>query len=283
MEITSETRALGLLGHPIAHSKSPEMMNAALQSAGQPYVYLAYDVAPGELKEVVSGFRYTMCGWNVTIPHKVTIIPYLDELDHFAKEIGAVNTVVVREGACIGYNTDGIGYVRSLEEETNLKWDQSSVLIIGAGGAARAVGYALAQAGVQQITIANRTFEKGKRLADHLSRFTMTSAVSLDQCKKELDKSTLIINTTSVGMFPHLDETPISGSWISSGQVVSDLIYHPRETLLLQEARKRGAFIHTGLGMLVHQAAVAFELWTGQAAPLSLMRRVLEMSLEKQA
>ncbi|TCS94801.1 shikimate dehydrogenase [Hazenella coriacea] len=281
MDITSQTRALGLIGHPVSHSKSPEMMNAALRSLQQPYVYLAHDVAPSVLEEVVRGFRYTMRGWNVTIPHKVAIIPFLDELDHYAQEIGAVNTVVVREGTCVGYNTDGIGYVRSLQEEVELELSQARVLIVGAGGAARAVGYALAQVGVKEISIANRTLAKAKALADHLSRFTMTQAVPLDQCRKQVENATLIVNTTSVGMFPHVDEMPISSSWISAEQIMSDLIYHPQETLLLQEAKKRGAFIHTGLGMLVHQAAVAFELWTGQQAPISLMRQILKQSLKK--
>lgn len=281
MNITSQTGIVGLLGHPVSHSKSPEIMNAALQQLELPYVYVACDVEPTELAQVVARLRACKWrGWNVTIPHKVNIIPYLDRLDASAAEIGAVNTVVNQAGELVGYNTDGAGYVRSLTEENNLLLSEQRVVIIGAGGAARAVGYALATAGVKQITVINRTLAKAEELAHHLSQWTQTSATAILNAQREVEVATLVINTTSVGMSPHIDVTPINPMWLQPHHIVSDLVYHPRHTALLQGAQTRGAVTHTGLGMLLHQAAIAFELWFHQPAPIQLMRRVLENSLK---
>lgn len=280
MRITSRTGALGLIGHPVGHSKSPDMVNHALHQMKEPFIYLAYDVAPEELKEAVHGLKaLKFRGWNVTIPHKVAIMEYLDQTDVSASEIGAVNTVVYDGDKWVGYNTDGAGYLRSLLEEVPLQAAEQRVVLLGAGGAARAVGYSLATAGVQNIVIANRTVEKAEQLAEHLSRWTDAKAVSIAESEKVVMQANLVINTTSVGMFPKVDETPIPVEWLHADQVVSDLIYHPRETTLLKGAKEKGARIHTGLGMLVHQAAVALELWTGKKAPISLMKQVLEESL----
>lgn len=275
--ITSQTGALGLLGHPVGHSKSPEMMNAALKAMDMPYIYLAYDVSPAELKQAVEGMKaLKFRGWNVTIPHKVAITRYLDELDDSAKEIGAVNTVVYHQGKWVGHNTDGAGYLRSLTEEMSIDLSEQRIVLLGAGGAARAVGYALATAGVKKITIANRTVEKAEQLAEHLSRWTRTAAVPITDCKEAVEGATLVVNTTSVGMYPRTEEIPIPADWLHREQIVSDLVYRPRQTALLTAGKKKGAQIHTGLGMLVHQAAIALELWLGKPAPISLMKQVLE-------
>ncbi|MGA9173828.1 MAG: shikimate dehydrogenase [Thermoactinomyces sp.] len=277
---TSQIKTLGLIGDPIAHSKSPEMMNAALTQLGLPYVYRAFRVAPSELEKAVNQLKaMDLAGFNVTIPHKVAIMDLLDELDRTATEIGAVNTVVRREGKWIGTNTDGPGYLRSLAEEWNPRFSELPVVILGAGGAARAVGYALATAGVPKIIIANRTVQKAEALAGHLAQWTETDAILLSKAQAEVERAKLVVNTTSVGMHPHTEETPIPIEWIKPGQIISDLVYHPKETLLLRNAKKKGARIHTGLGMLVHQAALAFELWLNKKAPLSLMKEVLEASL----
>ncbi|MBH8597341.1 shikimate dehydrogenase [Thermoactinomyces sp. CICC 10523] len=272
--------AMGLIGDPVAHSKSPEMMNAAFEQLGLPYVYQAFRVAPAELEEAVNRLKaQDLIGFNVTIPHKVAIMDLLDDLDQTAAEIGAVNTVVRREGKWIGTNTDGPGYLRSLIEEWNPAFSELSAVILGAGGAARAVGYTLATAGVPKITVANRTLDKAEALAAHLSQWTKTEAVLLADSRAEVEKAQLVVNTTSVGMHPHTEESPVPCDWLRQGQIVSDLVYHPKETLLLRQAKEKGARIHTGLGMLVHQAALALEMWLQKKAPVSLMKEVLEASL----
>ncbi|AUS09514.1 shikimate dehydrogenase [Laceyella sacchari] len=278
--IDSHTGLLGLLGDPVSHSKSPVMMNAALAELKAPYAYLAFRVSPSALEEAVRGLRaLDVKGWNVTIPHKVAIMEHLDGLDETAREIGAVNTVVKREGKWIGYNTDGAGYLRSLQEQVSFEPAEQRVVLLGAGGAARAVGYALAAAGVSSITVANRTVAKAEELAQHLSRYTQTKAVAVNDCRQEIEAATLIVNTTSVGMVPRTEEMPIPGEWLNAHHLVSDLVYHPRMTALLRAAKAKGATIHTGEGMLLHQAALALELWLGKKAPVEVMRKVLEASL----
>lgn len=277
----SRTGLFALIGDPVGHSKSPDMMNAALREVQLPNVYLAFKVAPSHLQDAVAGFcALGVKGWNVTIPHKVAIMDYLDAVDETAQAIGAVNTVVYENGKWVGYNTDGPGYLRSLEEEWSLPFSQLNVVIVGAGGAARAVGYTLAKAGVPHITVLNRTPAKAEALGRHLSSLTQSEARSLNEGRKAIEKADLIINTTSVGMVPRCDETPVPVEWLGRGQYVSDLIYHPQETVLLRGAKARGAQVQSGLGMLVYQAAIAFEKWTGKEAPVPLMKQVLAASLK---
>lgn len=279
--MNSQTGLFALIGDPVGHSKSPDMMNRALEEKGLPYVYLAFQVAPEQLKEAVSGFRALgIKGWNVTIPHKVAIMDHLDAIDEMAQAIGAVNTVVYEEGKWVGYNTDGPGYLRSLEEEWDLPFSKLNVAVLGAGGAARAVCHALATAGVPEISVLNRTVEKAEALGKHLSSFTRTRAFPIKEGRNVIEQADLVINTTPVGMHPHCDATPVPTEWFREGQYVSDLIYHPRETALLKGAKERGAKVHTGLGMLVYQAAIAFEKWTGEQAPVSTMKQVLSASLD---
>jgi len=272
---------VGLIGHPVGHSKSPEMMNRALRACGLPFVYLAFDVSPSELGAAVRGMQALgFRGWNVTIPHKVAVLEHLDEVEETAREIGAVNTVVSRDGRLIGYNTDSEGYLRSLVDETGLVLADQRVLILGAGGAARAVAHALAGAGVESITIANRTREKAERLAESLRRKVAARAVSLSELERVVGETTLLVQTTSVGMHPETEAIPIDPSLLHDRMTVSDLVYRPRKTLLLREAEARGARIHGGLGMLLHQAALAFEKWMGRPAPVEVMREALEEAMK---
>jgi shikimate dehydrogenase len=281
MRMDAGTGVVGLIGHPVGHSKSPEMMNRAFRARGLPFVYLAFDVSPQELETAVRGMQALgFRGWNVTIPHKVAILEYLDEVEETAREIGAVNTVVSRNGRLIGYNTDSEGYLRSLVDETGLELAGQRVLILGAGGAARAVAHALAVAGVESITIANRTREKAERLAASLGRKVDARALSLAEVARVAGETTLLVQTTSVGMYPETEAIPIDPSLLHEGMTVSDLIYRPRKTLLLREAEARGARVHGGLGMLLHQAALAFEKWMGRAAPVDVMRDALEEAMK---
>lgn len=280
--ITSKTQIVGLLGHPVSHSQSPLMHNRAFAEKGLPFAYAAFDVAEEDLPEAVAGIRALgLKGVNVTIPHKVAIMPLLDEIDPLAKRIGAVNTVVNENGRLIGYNTDGMGYVRSLVEETGISLDQQVVTMLGAGGAARAVAFTLAEHGVKQIQIINRSREKATLLAEHVSEIAPTQVVEQEDGKEAIAASTLLINTTSIGMYPHVEDMPIPAEWLHRNMVVSDLIYNPLETRLLREARKLGARVHSGVGMFVNQGALAFELWTNESAPSELMRAVVLEQLRK--
>lgn len=276
MMITTQTQLLGVMGHPIAHSKSPHMHNKALTAQQLPYTYLAFDVHPIDLPSAVHGMRALGArGWNVTIPHKVSIMPFMDEVSEDARLIGAVNTVVCEDGKLIGMNTDGAGYLRSLQEETGLNVKEQRILLIGAGGASRGVAFAFAQAGARHIVIANRTWEKAERLQKHLAPLIETKAIRLDEIERWIKDRTLIVNTTSVGMHPNTEASPLPAELLPEGAVVSDLIYTPAKTKLLKQAESRGCIIHNGIGMFVHQGALAYEQWTGVQPPLDVMREVV--------
>ncbi|BAB05043.1 shikimate dehydrogenase [Halalkalibacterium halodurans] len=272
-------KLFGLLGHPVGHSLSPLMHNQMFQLLDFDGYYHAFDVEPSQLEKAVEGARaLQMQGFNVTIPHKVTIMDYLDMVDEEAQEIGAVNTVVMKDGQLFGSNTDGQGYLESLMDVVTTPFPTQDVLIIGAGGAARAIGTVLKREKVRSITIANRTLAKAEEFSGVLeSSETSCSALSLKEAEQQLERFSVIINTTSVGMSPRVDDMPLSLERLSRETVVSDLIYNPLETKFLREAKQKGAKTVDGLGMFVNQGALAFELWTGLRPDREKMRRcVLE-------
>lgn len=276
----NQTVLTGLFGNPVAQSMSPDMHNAAFHKLGLNFAYMAFAIEQSGLRSAVEAIRaLSMRGVNVTIPHKVAVMEFLDEIDAEALAIGAVNTIVNEDGKLIGYNTDGRGFVRSLIEETGVPLTGKRVLILGAGGAARAVGVSLAKEGIQQIIVANRSRERAQELSDHLSRFVpSSSAISLSDCE-DLQAVDIVINTTSVGMYPEINHSPIPKELLRPHLLISDLIYNPYQTKLLSEGLEIGAKIHNGLGMFVHQGALAFEMWTGQPAPVDVMKRVVEQRL----
>ncbi|MBW9220724.1 shikimate dehydrogenase [Methanothermococcus sp. SCGC AD-155-M21] len=273
--IDSKTKLLGLIGHPVEHSLSPIMHNEALRHRNLNYVYLAFDVHPNSLKHVVNGAKAlgTFSGFNVTVPHKVEIIKYLDEIDNEAQLIGAVNTVKIKDNKAIGYNTDGLGVRMSLEEETG-RVKGKNILIIGAGGAARAVSFELAKDNT--ITIVNRTVENAKTLAKDISK-KLNKNIGYGGLNIDIEDYNIIIHTTPVGMYPNINTKPIIDvDKINKDMVVMDLIYNPRETVLLKESRNRAAKTINGLGMLVYQGAIAFEIWTGIKPDIKVMKRKIE-------
>ncbi|WP_204517841.1 shikimate dehydrogenase [Brevibacillus fulvus] len=274
--ITSTTKLVGLLGHPVGHSFSPLMHNAAFAEKGLPFAYAAFDVDPARIGEAIAGIRALgLRGVNVTIPHKVAVMPYLDEIDPLAAQIGAVNTIVNEQDKLIGYNTDGPGYVRSLTEETGINLQGQTVTIVGAGGAARAVAFSLAKQQVKEIRLINRSRAKAEELAEQLSAILPAVVVEAEQSKEAIANSGLLINTTSVGMYPNVADTPIAAEWLHRDLIVSDLIYNPFKTRLLALAEENGATAHSGFGMFINQGALAFELWTGLDAPAELMRKTV--------
>lgn len=275
--LDTKTAVFGVFGDPVGHSKSPLMLNRAFRAAGLNGAYAAFHILPGTLKAAVEGIRALgFRGVNVTIPHKVEVMEYLDRIDEAAKAIGAVNTIVNDNGVLTGYNTDGIGYVRSLKEETGVNLAGKKALLLGAGGAARGIVYALAKEGVDSIVIANRTEKRARDLAKDMSVYVKTEGIGQDAIKDVMDGTQLVINTTAAGMHPNVDELPMDPSLLRPGLLVSDLVYNPRITAFLKRAEEAGAQIHGGLGMFIYQGAYAFEYWTGRPAPVEAMRAAVE-------
>lgn len=278
--IDSNTILFGVIGNPIRHSKSPIMMNRAFRETGINGVYAAFHVTGDRIADFAAGVRAMgIQGVNVTIPHKLDIMSVLDEIDPGARAIGAVNTIVNDAGRLIGYNTDGIGYVRSLKEEAEHELAGKRIVVIGAGGAARGIVYALANEKPARITIANRSVDRAMELAASFQDLAEIEAISNDELQEACRQADFVINTTSVGMFPNIDETPVDADWLKPGAVASDLIYNPLKTKFLQQAEQRGCRIHGGLGMFIYQGAYAFEYWTGQPAPAAAMRETVLAAL----
>ncbi|WP_338588025.1 shikimate dehydrogenase [Paenibacillus sp. Y5S-9] len=274
---------LGVMGDPIAHSKSPAMHNAALQAAEVNGMYMPLHVHPDQLEAAVRGIvALGYRGVNVTIPHKEQVMQYLDVIDESARLIGAVNTIVNEGGTLTGYNTDGIGYVRSLKEEAVPELAGKRIAVLGAGGAARGVIYALALEKPERIHILNRTADRAIALASDLRGHGLgeISGSGMEDVATVLATADIVINTTAAGMHPYVDDVPVDPTLIREGAAVSDLIYNPLETRLLQESRMRGCTVHGGLGMFVYQGAVAFEYWLGIPAPVETMRRAVLNSFE---
>ena len=279
MNVLGNTKVLGVFGDPVEHSLSPLMHNAAFEALNIGYVYVPFHVLPGMLAEAVDGIRsLSIRGVNVTIPHKQHVILYLDEVSEYAMQISSVNTIINDGGRLRGETTDGVGFMRSAQAAWG-KIDGCRVLMLGAGGAAKAVSYALAGAGCK-ITVANRTFERAVELARELNLVfgnDVSKAVGLKRevLAEEIKNVDLLVNTTSVGMYPNINDIPLPPDLLHDGLLVYDLIYNPMKTRLVSEAQTRGAKAITGLKMLVYQGAVSFELWTGLPAPVDVMEQAL--------
>ena len=268
------TKLYGVIGQPIEHSLSPLMHNAAFAAIGYKAYFTAFAV--DDLAAAVAGTRALgIAGASVTLPHKTEIIKYLDWGAPAAREMAAVNTIVNREGRLCGCNTDVSGALQALARKVDLR--RKRVLILGAGGAARALVYGTVKAGAE-VAIANRTAERGQLLADEFG----VKFLPLSACKEFSPE--VLVNTTSLGMFPQVEGLPVPETFLNSAMVVMDIIYNPLKTRLLRAAENCGAGIVDGLEMFVGQGALQFELWTGEKAPFKLMRDVvLEHLLRKES
>lgn len=280
VSINVNTKMVGLLGNPLGHSFSPAMHNKAFETLGLNYYYLPIEVTTENLADVAKGIsKMNFAGFNVTIPHKLNIMKYLDEIDELAALIGAVNTVTIKDGRMKGYNTDGIGFVRSLEEETKDTVQDKNVFILGSGGASRSIAMAMAFKGAKKVYLCNRTVEKAADLAKEINSKIRDCSISLPMVKSDmlgpLQETDIFINTTSVGMHPQEGDIPIDSNLIQEGIIVSDIIYNPLKTRLLLEAEQKGCKTVNGLGMLVYQGAEAFKLWTGLDAPVNKMWQIM--------
>jgi shikimate dehydrogenase len=278
LTVTAATRMAAVIGDPIRHSMSPIIHNAAFAACGVDGVYVALAVADGCAPQAVDAMRsFDWLGLSVTMPHKQSVMAACDELTPRAHLLGAVNCVFWRDGKIMGDSTDGEGYVRGLQADLGVSAQGLHCVLVGAGGAAGAVARSLADNGASSVAIVNRTVAKAEAVA------SLAGVAGRVGSMDDLASADLVINATPIGMGSTdlIDAVPFDVSLLRSDAVVSDLIYHPVETLLLSHARSRGLRSQNGLPMLVHQAAVAFEHWTGVAAPVDVMTAAVSANLKK--
>jgi len=283
--INGRTGVCGIIGCPVEQSFSPAMHNAAFAALGLDFVYVPFPVSPPLLPAAVTAVRALgLAGVNVTVPHKQAVLPFLDELSGEARLAGAVNTIVNRSGGLYGDNTDGKGFLHSLKEGAAFVPSGKTALILGAGGAARAVAAGLALAGAKKLVVANRSQGRAVELAGFITEKTGVKAEVVPWPAgrfetipgEALSEADLVVQATPLGMHPNDASTaPLPFELFRPGQVACDLVYNPVETLFLKRAARAGATVVDGLGMLLYQGALSFEMWTGVAAPLEVMRDAL--------
>ncbi len=271
MKISGKTKVTGLFGYPVEHSLSPAMHNAAFEHLGLDCCYVTFPVRPESLENAVEAVRaLNLSGVNVTVPHKENVIRFLDEVDKEASFIGAVNTIVNKDGRLFGYNTDGRGFIKSLSE-ANIQVRGKDVLIVGAGGASRAISYYLSEK-ASRLLINDIDKVKASRLIEDLNKIRNNVFFAEDTAGP--DEFDIIINATPLGLKKD-DSLPVNTNLIRRGQVVCDLIY--KKTRLLDSASKKGCKTLNGLGMLLWQGVFAFELWTGKKPPVGVMKKALKL------
>ena len=275
--ISAKTKFCGLIGDPIEHSVSPVMHNAAFSSLGLDYIYLPLRVARDNLAKAIDGLKVlNIRGLNVTIPHKVAVIPLLDEMEPLAEKIGAVNTIVNDKGRLKGHNTDAGGFLKTLLGR-GVEPRDKKVVVLGAGGASRAISFTLVERGAE-IVILNRKLEMdwAVKLASSISQFSAKEVKALElndeNLSSVLEAADILVNATSVGMSPNSNNSPLPAKLLKPELVVFDVVYNPLKTRLLAEAEAAGAETISGIDMLVWQGALTFELWTGAKAPIDIMK-----------
>ncbi len=280
--IKGTTTFMGILGYPVKHSKSPLIYNTAFEALGLDHVYMAFEVEDDKLKDTLEALKVLGSkGGNITMPHKTKIIEYLDDISPEAKIIGSVNTIKIdEEGKVTGYNTDGKGFVKSLEEK-GVDFIGKKIVLAGAGGAAKAVATQLAYDGAGEIVIFNRTLEKAKMITDNINKNIPTCqgrVEVMDEAKlvEEIQDAAVLVNCTCIGMKTTIDQTIISSAdQLPKDIFVSDIIYEPEQTKLLKIAEKAGVKHMNGLMMLIWQGAIAFKIWTGMDMPVDLVKKEL--------
>ncbi len=281
--ITGKTKITGLIGDPVEHTISPHMHNAGFKYFDLDYAYVPFRVAGENLKFAIEGARaLDIKGLNVTIPHKIEVMKYLDVIHETAWLIGAVNTIRFADEV-EGYNTDGLGAIRGIEKLTPLKGRK--IVILGAGGASRAISFQSVLSGAGQVVIANRTREKALNLALNLKDNLNVDVKVIElgeELKNELEDADILINTTPIGMYPNVnDKSLVTSDMMHEGLVVNDVIYNPLETGLLREARLAGAKTITGIKMLIYQGIESFKIWTGREPPIEVFEEALKDEIKK--
>ncbi len=284
MRFSGKTRVYGVIGDPIEHSLSPAMHNAAFQATEMDCVFLAFRVRFDAVQNALRGMRgLEICGLNVTMPHKETVISWLDAVEENAKTLGSVNTILNDSGKLRGYSTDGFGALNALKAN-GADPSGKKVLLLGAGGAAKAIAFALGDE-VNELILLNRTIQKTIHLLNVLQgkfgKKVNAGSLSIDSLQRNLQNTDILINATSVGMSPKSELSLVNSELIRKNMVVMDLVYNPLETELVKNAKAKGAKVVSGLEMLIYQGAASFEIWTGKAAPIEVMRKAALKQLKK--
>ena len=285
--ITGKTQLLGVIGHPVSHSLSPLMHNAALAKLGLDYVYLPFPIAPENLERAIAGFASIgVVGFSITIPHKQAILPLLSEISPIAQAIGAVNTVTRQGDKWVGTNTDVAGFIAPLQTTYHQDWSQKKAVILGNGGAARAVVAGCIQLGLAEIHVVGRNLQKLQAFTQSWENSPFADKFQVHEWQELpnlLHQANLLVNTTPMGMYPHVDESPLSSQemgYLPGDAIVYDLIYIPKPTKFLHLAEKQGAIMIDGLEMLVQQGAAALKIWLQQeTVPVNEMRQALQNHL----
>ncbi|MDB9309002.1 shikimate dehydrogenase [Aphanizomenon sp. CS-733/32] len=285
--ITGKTQLLGVIGHPVSHSLSPLIHNAALTKLGLDYVYLPFPIAPENLERAIAGFASIgVVGFSITIPHKQAILPLLSEISPVAQAIGAVNTVTRQGDKWVGTNTDVEGFIAPLQTTYHQDWSQKRAVILGNGGAARAVVAGCIQLGLVEIHVVGRNLQKLQAFHQSWQNSPFADKFQVHEWQELpnlLHQANLLVNTTPIGMYPYMEESPLSSQeigYLLGDAIVYDLIYIPKPTKFLQLAEKQGAIIIDGLEMLVQQGAAALKIWLQQeTVPVSEMRQALQNHL----
>ena len=276
MAISGKTQVCAVIGDPIKHSLSPIIQNAAFDYLNLDFVFLAFQVEAADLKKSIDGIRgLGIHGLNVTMPHKSAVIDCLDEVNSTVKFLSSVNTILNRDGILSGYNTDGVGALNALKEN-GVALSGKKVLLLGAGGAAKAIAFALVQE-VGELAILNRSAKKAEAFAETLERKfsqkVVGGSLSPVAITENLRNSDVLINATSAGMKPNPNQSLVAPQWLRPDLAVMDIVYDPVETKLVKDAKAAGASVISGVEMLIYQGAVSFEIWTGRAAPIEVMRK----------
>jgi len=275
--ISGKTKICALIGDPVEHTMSPAIHNAAFSAMGLDYAYVAFPVKAEEVPAAIAGMKaLNMRGLSVTMPHKVAVVPLLDRLDPLAEKIGAINTIVNDDGTLTGYNTDATGFLQAMLER-GVEPKGKNIAVMGAGGASRAVSFILADRGAE-LVILNRLLELdwavdlARKISQAFGKNVDALELNTDNLAKTLENTDILVNATSVGMSPDIDETPVPSGLLKPDLTVYDIIYNPVKTRLLKDAEAAGAVTISGVDMLVWQGVQAFEKWTGLTPPFDVMK-----------
>ena len=279
--VTVDTKLISLLGYPLKQTFAPQMFNETFEKLNMDYFYFPIEVENDKLEAVVNGIRcMNYAGFNVTKPNKIKILDYLDELDGLAEKIGSVNVVVIKNGRLKGYNTDGIGFVQALFDETGMDLGQNTFFIFGAGGASRALSATLADQGAKKLYIIDTIDQASTSLVDDINSKIRGCAefIAFDNAPVQqlLQKSNVLVNASGVGMYPHLENTPVDKKLLFKDLLVYDITYNPLKTRLLLDAEEVGCKTMNGIGMVINQGIKGFALMTGMPEPTEIMKVAMD-------
>jgi shikimate dehydrogenase len=279
--VTVDTKLISLLGYPLKQTFAPRMFNETFKKLNMDYFYFPIEVENDKLEAVVNGIRcMNYAGFNVTKPNKIKILEYLDELDGLAEKIGSVNVVVIKEGRLKGYNTDGIGFVQALLDETGMDLSRNTFFIFGAGGASRALSATLADQGAKKLYIIDKIDQASKSVVNDINRKIRVCAefIAFDNAPVQelLQKSDVLVNASGVGMYPHLENTPVGKKFLFKDLLVYDITYNPLKTRLLLDAEEIGCKTMNGIGMVINQGIKGFALMTGMPEPAEIMKDAMD-------